>query len=80
MYNGTVIEGEYFNNKPHGKCQISYNNGSKYQGGMAEGLKSGYGELEDVNENILYKGHWLEDKKHGEGYLHYFEKGFIYDG
>lgn len=67
MQNGTVIEGNFFNDEFMGDARITYGNGDVYFGGFDNGEKNGYGEL--VTQNLEYKGHFLNNTFHGVGQM-----------
>ena len=51
---------------PLSSCR--YSNGDVYAGCWADGMRSGFGRLEEASKkNSVYSGGWLMDKKHGYG-------------
>lgn len=58
---------------PHGKGELTYANGDKYQGDFKNGQKHGYGCYTWENQES-YTGEWENDLKDGEGTLIYFDE------
>ncbi|KAL4487476.1 hypothetical protein ABPG72_006996 [Tetrahymena utriculariae] len=65
-YNGRIFEGEWKNDKKHGKATEIYQNGGRYFGNFANGKKNGKGQFKWVNGEI-YDGEWKDGTKHGSG-------------
>ena len=59
--------GTYKNGKYHcEKARLIYPNGYTYEGPFKEGLRNGTGTLSSEDKTYLYKGGWVNDKKHGK--------------
>ena len=65
---GWYFEGYLKNGQIEGKdCLFIYPDGSYYRGGFKAGVKSGEGKFVHVNNNVIYTGHWKDDKPNGYG-------------
>ena len=79
---GTVYEGGWRQQEPHGKGKIIYRNGDVYKGEFGDvfkggwrgrweyGYKEGKGTMTYSNGDI-YEGGWKDDKWHGKGKITY---------
>jgi hypothetical protein len=62
--NGDYYIGDYFNNQRHGYGKYYYINGNYYYGNWENNKENGYGE--EKIYNVIYKGNFLNGKKHGK--------------
>ena len=62
--NGDYYIGDYFNNQRHGYGKYYYINGNYYYGNWKNNKENGYGE--EKIYNVIYKGNFLNGKKHGK--------------
>ncbi len=62
----------------HGKGQITWKNGDKYDGEWQNALYHGLGQMIYHNFDV-YNGDWSHHKKHGQGILSY-HTGIVYEG
>ena len=71
----TVYEGEFLNGLRHGQGAIVFENGDIYEGGWFEGQRTGPDG--DATEGIyvahdgkeIYQGGFLDNKRHGNGWV-----------
>lgn len=75
---GVLTEGYFVNHYLNGKGEKYYPDGTKYIGDFVKGLRQGNGEEE--NEEHIYKGQFMNDKKEGTGTLKYKAKDDVYNG
>lgn len=61
-YNGAFSNGLY-----EGDGEIEYSNGNRFKGTFRKGKRCGYGEMVDLTKNIIYNGHFHNDKFDGIG-------------
>ena len=72
---GDSYQGEFKNNKYHGKGQLKYGATDKnatqdiYDGFFREGLRHDFGLLITDNQMTQYNGEWQFDRRHGKGQL-----------
>jgi|NorSeaMetagenome_1021524.scaffolds.fasta_scaffold155572_2 hypothetical protein len=52
-------------------CEIKYNSGTVYKGGMCKGERHGRGVevFSDGERTCRFEGEWVKDKRHGRGLL-----------
>ena len=79
---GSKYEGDWEDNKKHGKGIYYYNNelwkGDKYEGDWENDNQHGKGIYYYNNEPIKgdkYEGEWQDNKRHGKGIYYYFSNG-----
>lgn len=65
-----IYEGEWINNRFHGKGILHSSDGGRYDGRFDNGAKEGYGVQYNF-DGTIYKGNWLQGKKEGFGVLTY---------
>ncbi len=58
---GTKYEGQFRNDKQHGKGRKIFSNGEFYIGNFANDKANGFGVFQDLNGG-KYEGEWKEDK------------------
>ena len=58
-------KGEFKNNYPWGKGELTVKNGDSYEGDWIEGRKEGYGIYKSKGD--FYEGFYRKDKKEGRG-------------
>lgn len=63
-YNGNIYEGNFKFGKPDGFGKLTNLDGSEYIGYFSDGDRHGIGTFR--NENIIRKGRWCRNKKHGD--------------
>lgn len=66
MRTNFTFEGQFYENKPHGKGKFTESDGTFTEGIWVNGLQSGHGTKVMPNGNI-FKGYWKDDKIYGEG-------------
>lgn len=44
-----------------------HNDSTYYKGDIVNKMKHGFGQLYDSENNLMYEGHFCDDKKHGKG-------------
>ena len=67
---GREYEGEWKDNKMHGRGVFTWKDGKKYIGEYKNDKKSGCGIfIYSDNNNKVYEGYWCEGKQHGIGIL-----------
>ncbi|WP_236974772.1 caspase family protein [Membranihabitans maritimus] len=76
--NGSIYQGYFFKEKPHGKGKYVYSNGNVYKGEWKHGKKSGEGEIKYDN-GARYNGEFLNNYMHGSG-IYYFSNGDKFQG
>jgi len=64
---GSVYEGNFYDNKRNGNGRIIYPDQTIYNGGWVNDAAHGYGELIQASGSYTYKGEWLMDHMHGQG-------------
>lgn len=75
---GAVYEGEWLNDKKHGKGTQVWKDGSRYDGQWRNGKANGYGRLIHGDGDV-YEGEWKDDTACGYGkYIHV--EGAVYEG
>ena len=75
-------QGEWKNDKRHGRGTLQKANGTRYVGEWAHGNRHGQGTLWTTKDGKLvkrYQGQWVNDCPHGSG-IHYYKNGDIYNG
>ena len=70
-------DGEYKDDKRHGRGKFTYPDGRIYEGGWKDDNFDGYGT--EIFHTHTYKGHWLNGKKNGKGFCRY-SNGSYYRG
>ena len=65
--NGDKYEGDFVDDKKHGKGVYVYANGDKYEGDWLDGKKHGKGVITFADGN-KYEGDFVDGKFHGKGY------------
>lgn len=71
--NRGLYDGEWKNNRRHGKGKYIWHNGDRYVGGFVEGKRSGTG-IYYFASGERYEGEWKDDYRHGAGRF-YSKKG-----
>jgi hypothetical protein len=68
-YGYSTYTGEWANEQPEGKGQMTFANGDKYIGEWRNGKRNGKGIMRDTKYNSvnIYNGEWKDDKKEGYG-------------
>lgn len=77
---GSKYEGIWQNGKLNGKGRYCTNNGDFYIGDFLDGLANGEGIFSQNNGNLLYKGSFKDDLRHGNGEEIYKDDGSIFNG
>lgn len=72
-------QGEYKNNRKHGKGTYEYINGIKYVGQYVDGNKEGFGTLYNGDGSVSYEGSFKKGLPHGSGKA-YNKEGKSVDG
>ena len=84
MANGNKYDGDWKDDKKHGKGVYNFNNGDEYDGDWKDGKVHGKGVLiygpNNVHQYDEYDGDWKDGKKHGKGVYYYFDEGHKYEG
>ena len=77
-FTGTICK---VSRKPQGKGRLEYPGSSHqaYEGDWNQGFWSGYGKHEKANGDI-YRGHFLDDIKHGLGVYRHADGQRVFDG
>ena len=78
---GSIYQGDWKDNKKHGKGKFISNNGTKtlvYEGEWEHGNIHGKGKMKYHN-NSVYEGEWKHGKIHGKGKYTYAD-GDVYEG
>ena len=75
---GAVYEGEFDDQKKHGKGKESYK-GTTYEGDFEYDSKTGYGTYK-TEDSYQYTGYFVNGKKQGEGKLEHLLIGSSYEG
>ncbi|KAL6762997.1 hypothetical protein V8C86DRAFT_2505292 [Haematococcus lacustris] len=79
---GERYQGEWSDNKRHGKGTVVYKNGDKYEGDWANGLRHGLGTLwifKGGKYIVRYNGEWRQDTPTGHGTF-FLDNGDTYEG
>lgn len=76
--NGDTYQGEWRNNRPHGKGRYLRMSGDEYVGDFYNGRFQGQGEYRYGNGDV-YKGHWENGMRSGQGEMRY-QNGNRYTG
>ena len=63
----------------HGYGELTYNNGSIYQGQWERGMKWGQGKMTYASGNF-YEGTWENNKRNGHGVMHWLSTNERYSG
>lgn len=82
--NGDIYEGYFKDGQCHGhgiKRQGGFTSTSAtiYTGDWANGVKQGYGVMDDIGKGEKYLGNWSDNKKHGCGLIVTLD-GIYYEG
>lgn len=82
--NGDIYEGYFKDGAAHGhgvKKQGDFTSSSAtiYTGEWSNGVKSGYGVMDDIGKGEKYLGSWSDNKKHGCGLIVTLD-GIYYEG
>ncbi|XP_063922367.1 alsin isoform X2 [Zophobas morio] len=72
--NTDVYRGHFKDGQPHGhgflqKGNFMANAASFYIGDWVNGMKNGYGVMDDIANGEKYIGSWMDNKKHGNGLI-----------
>lgn len=77
--NGDFYEGEWKDNKIHGRGLYIYSNGDKYEGSFVNAMKHGEGKISFGSQSLWagdeYTGEFINDKFHGQGVYIYSNGG-----
>ncbi|XP_052757842.1 LOW QUALITY PROTEIN: alsin [Galleria mellonella] len=81
---GDIYEGYFKDGQPHGhgiKKQGDFTSSSAtiYTGEWVNGVKQGYGVMDDIGKGEKYLGNWSDNKKHGCGLIVTLD-GIYYEG
>ncbi|XP_030041146.2 alsin [Manduca sexta] len=81
---GDIYEGYFKDGQPHGhgiKKQGDFTSSSAtiYTGEWINGVKQGYGVMDDIGKGEKYLGNWSDNKKHGCGLIVTLD-GIYYEG
>ena len=81
---GTLYEGEWFDDQKKGKGSLKDPKGYHYEGQFRENMRNGKGKLTFQQQpgakvNTFYDGDWLQDKKNGQGH-ELLSNGDVYNG
>jgi hypothetical protein len=79
---GERYQGEWRENKKHGKGTVIYKNGDKYEGDWAYDLRHGLGTLwifKNGKYAVRYNGEWRDDQPTGHGTF-FEDNGDTYEG
>eukprot|EP00929_Paragymnodinium_shiwhaense_P066672 TRINITY_DN33471_c0_g1_i2.p1 TRINITY_DN33471_c0_g1~~TRINITY_DN33471_c0_g1_i2.p1 ORF type:complete len:291 (-),score=24.19 TRINITY_DN33471_c0_g1_i2:209-1081(-) len=76
---GMSYNGEWEDGKQTGHAVQTWADGCKYEGQFLCGLKHGSGVFTCSRGQLIYKGHFVEDKMNGDGYYR-FDDGRVYQG
>ncbi|EFC49811.1 COG4642 domain-containing protein [Naegleria gruberi] len=68
---GPTYKGNVENNQFEGKCKITWEDGSYYEGEVKNGLRDGFGVFISGDHKSKYEGEWKEGKRHGKGFMTY---------
>jgi len=78
-FQGNILIGPFFDGKITGKgIKYSYSNNILYKGDIVQNKKEGKGEEISCEGN--FSGHFINDKKNGEGKMIFSLSGDIYEG
>lgn len=69
---GSVYEGEFYQNMRQGKGRVQYTDGSIYEGSFKGNLIEGFGTL--IGKNHKYEGSWQGGKMHGAGKSYWYNE------
>ena len=72
------FDGEWENNKPHGKGKEIRANGDVYEGDFIQGKRHGKGKY--TTPGYSYEGEWINNQRHGKGKSIINSNGETYDG
>lgn len=67
---GSVYDGDFYQNSRHGKGRIQYADGTVYEGGFKANLMEGFGTLIGINHK--YEGSWKNGKMEGAGKSYWY--------
>ncbi|KAG1678164.1 hypothetical protein FOA52_016101 [Chlamydomonas sp. UWO 241] len=79
---GERYQGEWSDNKKHGKGTVVYKNGDKYEGDWSSDTRQGLGTLWIFREGkykVRYNGEWRDDQPTGHGTF-FDDNGDTYEG
>jgi len=77
--NGTVLEGEFADDLPHGHAKETRADGSIFEGSFENGKKTGKGRWQSVEEGWTYTGDFKDDYYEGFGQYEWSD-GRVYTG
>jgi len=72
-----VYEGDFVDNRKHGKGKVTYANGDFYEGDWVNDKYHGFGLLS--KDGNTFEGNWVDGKLHGFG-RYAFPDGSVYEG
>ena len=72
--NGNKYEGDFSDNKRHGRGTMTYQDGSKYEGDWIDNKREGQG-INTWSKGERYTGDWKGNKRHGKGTFVYADGG-----
>ena len=75
-----VYEGAFASNVIEGEGKYEWADGSRYEGHLSAGKRSGTGTFSGPGGYPRYEGEWKAGRRHGRGKLVYGEGGDVYDG
>ena len=62
---GSIYEGDFYQNMRHGKGKIKYADGTFYEGDFKHNRIEGFGKFTGLNHR--YEGSWIDGKMQGAG-------------
>ena len=77
--NGAKYEGQFLENKKHGKGKIEFETGDTYEGDFKDNKFNGYGHYKWAKTGYEYIGNYSNGKFHGEG-LYKWKENEYYNG
>jgi len=77
-YNNGVYEGQFLNDKRHGRGKYTFQSGEVYDGEWRDGDRNGYGKCRWANGNS-YEGDWKGNMRTGRGKF-FWADGSVYEG
>lgn len=77
---GTVMNGFWNEDRPHGACSMRFNNGDVFEGEYCQGKRKGRGELSIASSGNRMEGLWEDNKLALDQVTLRYSNGDVWDG
>ena len=77
---GTVMDGSWDDDRPHGLCSMRFNNGDVFEGEYSHGKRKGKGSLFISSKKTRLEGLWEDNRMVLESFIVRYANGDIWEG